>query len=99
MRDFDVDAKLVTWDALRELQHYIFITKDCHIQLIIGYIILIVSFEFSTEYFDIFKTALEAYTAWKLFVFGIFLLRIFPQSDRIRRDTPYLSVFNPNSGK
>ena len=25
--------------------------------------------------------------------------RILPHSDRIRRDTPYLSVFNPNAGK
>ena len=28
-----------------------------------------------------------------------FLVRIFPYSDRIRRDTPYLSVFSPNVGK
>ena len=28
-----------------------------------------------------------------------FLVRIFPHSDWIRRDTPYLSVFSPNVGK
>ena len=28
-----------------------------------------------------------------------FLVRIFPHSDWIRRDTPYLSVFSPNTGK
>ena len=28
-----------------------------------------------------------------------FLVRIFPHSDRIRRDTKYLSVFSPNAGK
>ena len=28
-----------------------------------------------------------------------FLVRIFPHSDWIRRDTPYLSVFSPNAGK
>ena len=28
-----------------------------------------------------------------------FLVRIFPYSDWIRRDTPYLSVFSPNAGK
>ena len=28
-----------------------------------------------------------------------FLVRIFPHSDWIRRDTKYLSVFNPNAGK
>ena len=29
----------------------------------------------------------------------IFLVRIFPHSDWIRRDTEYLSVFGPNAGK
>ena len=38
-------------------------------------------------------------TAWKVFVFGVFLVRIFPHSDWIRRDTKYLSVFSPNVGK
>ena len=28
-----------------------------------------------------------------------FLIRIFPHSDWIRRDNPYLSVFRPNAGK
>ena len=28
-----------------------------------------------------------------------FLIRIFPHSDGIQRDTPYLSVFSPNLGK
>ena len=32
-------------------------------------------------------------------VFGVFLVHIFPHSDRIRKDTPYLSVFSPNAGK
>ena len=39
------------------------------------------------------------YTTWKVFVFGVFLVRIFPHLDWIRRDTPYLSVFSPNAGK
>ena len=41
-------------------------------------------------------------TAWKLHVYGIFLLRIFPHLDWIRRDTLYtlyLSVFTPNTAK
>ena len=29
----------------------------------------------------------------------VFLVRIFPHSDWIRRDTSYLSVFSPNAGK
>ena len=37
--------------------------------------------------------------AWKLFVFGVFLVRIFPHSDWIRRYTEYLSVFSLNAGK
>ena len=37
--------------------------------------------------------------AWKVSVFGIFLVLIFPHSDWIRRDTAYLSIFSPNVGK
>ena len=32
-------------------------------------------------------------------VFGVILVRIFPHSDRTRKDTPYLSVFSPKCGK
>ena len=32
-------------------------------------------------------------------VFGVFLFRIFPHLDWIRRDTEYLSVFSSNAGK
>ena len=32
-------------------------------------------------------------------IFGVFLVRIFPDSDWIQRDTSYLSVFSPNAGK
>ena len=32
-------------------------------------------------------------------VFGVILVRIFPHSGWIQRDTPYLSVFSPNAGK
>ena len=38
-------------------------------------------------------------TAWKVSVFGVFLARIFPHLDLIRRDKEYLSVFSPNSRK
>ena len=34
----------------------------------------------------------------KVSVFGVFLVRIFPHLDWIRRDTPYLSVFSPYAG-
>ena len=40
-------------------------------------------------------TKVQIYTAWKVSVFGVSLLRIFPHSDWIR----YLSVFSPNAGK
>ena len=39
------------------------------------------------------------FTSWKVSVLGVFLVRIFPRSDWIRRDTPYLSVLSPNEGK
>ena len=32
------------------------------------------------------------YTAWKVSVFGVFLVHIFPHSDWIQRDTPCLSL-------
>ena len=40
----------------------------------------------------------KIYTARKVSVFGAFLVRIFPHSDWIRRDTQYLSVFSPKAG-
>ena len=36
---------------------------------------------------------------WKVSVFGVFLVRISPHSDRIRRETEYLSAFSRNTGK
>ena len=39
------------------------------------------------------------FTAWKVSVFGVFLVYIFPHFDWIWRDTLYLSVFSPNAGK
>ena len=35
----------------------------------------------------------------KVSVFGVFLVRIFPHSDRIQKDTEHLSIFSPNPGK
>ena len=41
----------------------------------------------------------EKHTAWKISKYGVFLARIFPHSDWIRRGTQYLSIFSPNLGK
>ena len=49
----------------------------------------------NNPYLDIF----QAVIAWKVFLFGVFLVRIFPHSDWIQRNTPYLSVFSPNTAK
>ena len=38
-------------------------------------------------------------TGWKVSVFGVILVRIYPHLDWIPRDTPYLSVFSPNAGQ
>ena len=38
-------------------------------------------------------------TAWKVSVFGVFLVCISPDLDWIRRDIPHLSLFSPNAGK
>ena len=37
--------------------------------------------------------------AWKVPIFGVILVRIFPHSDWIRRGTCYLSIFSLNAGK
>ena len=42
---------------------------------------------------------LKKYTAWKVSVFGVFLVRIFPHSDWVQRYTEYLSVISPNMRK
>ena len=47
----------------------------------------------------ILYTALFTITAWKVPVLGVILVRIFPHSDWIRRDTDYLAVFSLNVGK
>ena len=39
------------------------------------------------------------YTAWKVSIFGVILVRTFPLSDWTRRDTQYVSVFRSNAGK
>ena len=52
-----------------------------------------------------FLTNIETDTAWKVSVFGDFLVLIFPHSDWIRSISPYsvnteyISVFSPNAGK
>ena len=38
-------------------------------------------------------------TAWKVSALGVFVVRIFPHADWIRRDIPHLPVFGLNAGK
>ena len=47
------------------------------------------------------RIPVKVLTAWKVSVFGVFLVRVFLHLERIRRDTLYLhlSVFSPNAGK
>ena len=40
-----------------------------------------------------------SFAAWKVPIFGVILVGIFPHLDWIRRNTSYLSVFSPNAGK
>ena len=47
----------------------------------------------------IISTLVFTSTGWKVFVFGVFLVRILPGLDWIRRNAPYLSVFSPNGRK
>ena len=50
----------------------------------------------SSAYFHEFQQ--NTHTAWRVSIFGVILVRIFPHLDWIRRDTPYFSVFSPNAG-
>ena len=47
----------------------------------------------------VFAFSWAMYNAWKVSVFRVILVRILPYLDWIRRDTPYLFLFSPNSGK
>ena len=49
---------------------------------------------YSQQLFYLGKTLLR-----EVSILGVFLVRIFPHSDWIRSDSPYLSVFIPNAGK
>ena len=44
------------------------------------------------EFGNILKFS-EHFTRWKVSVFGVSLFHIFPHSEWVRKDTPYLSVF------
>ena len=44
-------------------------------------------------------TYLTTNTAWKVSIFGLFLVRIFSHANWIRWDTSYLSIFSPNTEK
>ena len=41
----------------------------------------------------------KEHTTWKVSLFRVILVRIFPHLNWIRRDTEYFSVFSPNAGK
>ena len=60
-------------------------------------IIKLISIEF--QFTDILFQYSVNMHCMKNFLFGVFLVHIFPYSDGIRRDAPYLSVFNLNAGK
>ena len=48
---------------------------------------------------NIILVMVKVFTAQKLSVFKVFLVRIFPHLEWILRDTGYLSVFSPNARK
>ena len=49
------------------------------------------------EQYDTFSTIIS--TAWKVSLFVVILVHIFPHLDWIQRDTLYLSLFRQNAGK
>ena len=60
-------------------------------------IIKLISIEF--QFTDILFQYSVNMHCMKNFLFGVFLVHIFPHSDGIQRDTPNLSVFSLNAGK
>ena len=66
-------------------------------------IIFIVTFAFckknQQEVSKAWREIVRITTASKVSIFRVFLVRIFPHSSWIRRDTEYLFVFSPNTGK
>ena len=65
----------------------------------IGYLDCIDSYTTETEMSTINQVWTSTYTGWKVSLDGVFLARIFPHSDWMQRDTPYLSTISPNAGK
>ena len=65
--------------------------------------IIFIAFSKNEHCLTFLKNVVRVYVkdnaAWKVSVFGVFLFRIFPYSDWIQKDAPYLSVFIPNVGK
>ena len=70
-----------------------------------GIPIMVLSFLNPHQHVVIFYISMEKdkdvyiHTVWKVSVFGVLLVRIFPILNWIRRDPEYLSVFSPNVGK
>ena len=69
------------------------------IQIADIFFMLAISISYRTVSSTIWGIFSEFLTAWKVSVFGVFLVRIFPNLDWIWSDTEYLSVFSLNEGK
>ena len=77
----------ITWDTRTKCDR----TSKCESELCIATIFNFVS----QSYWNHPK---DTNTAWKVSIFGVILVCNFPQSDWIRRDAEYLSVFSPIAG-
>ena len=69
------------------------------IQIADIFFMLAISISYCTVSSTIWGIYSEFLTTWKVSVFGVFLVRIFPNLDWIWSDTEYLSVFSLNEGK
>ena len=104
-------AKKKTKNHNLDMERLLDLRTWCSNNLIIGYFNINNLRNEITQWMEVYrKTAINllcrdeikldaSFTAWKLPVFGIILVRIFPHLDWIRRNTSYLSVFSPNVGK
>ena len=66
--------------------------------LCIEYVKILQIINTSPSWVPLLSGVFRTFSAWKVSVFRVILVRVFPHSDWIRRNTEHLSVFSPNAG-
>ena len=96
------------WWLLQRMVNHLLFRGNIHLKWVwkINFPFYLISFSvklyFKRTFYSIMQTLLmvgSKHTAWKVYLFGVILVRIFPHLEWIQRDTEYLSVLSPNAGK